>query len=124
MLDAGYTMEKAYELTKRNLEERSPPEAIFAANDEMAIGCMRAFIERGYRIPQDVAVMGHDDISMAAFAGVPLSTVRIHKEEIGRMAVKILIDRVKTKRKIPISVQFPPKLVVRDSCGSRTRKKK
>ncbi|QTH43584.1 LacI family DNA-binding transcriptional regulator [Cohnella sp. LGH] len=124
MLDAGYTMEQAYELTKRNLEERPPPEAIFASNDEMAIGCMRAFIERGYRIPQDIALMGHDDISMAAFAGVPLSTIRIHKEEIGRMAVKILIDRVKTKRKIPISVQFPPKLVVRDSCGFRTRKPK
>lgn len=124
LLDPSYIMENAYRLTTDNLARHAPPEAIFAANDEMAIGCMRAFIEHGCRIPEDVAVMGHDDIKMAAFASVPLSTVRIYKEEIGRMAVKVLIDRVKTKRKIPIRVEFPPKLIVRDSCGFRAKTRK
>lgn len=123
VVDAGFVMEKAYEATRANLQRCAPPEAIFAANDEIAIGCMRAIIEAGFRIPHDVAVMGHDDINMAAFASVPLSTVRIYKEEIGKMAVKMLIDRVKSKRKIPVRVEFPPKLVIRESCGARMRRK-
>ncbi|MFD0713438.1 LacI family DNA-binding transcriptional regulator [Paenibacillus sp. GCM10027626] len=123
VIDAGFVMETAYQVTKEKVARFAPPEAIFAANDEMAIGCMRAIVEAGYRIPHDVAVIGHDDIKMAAFASVPLSTVRIHKEEIGKMAVKVLVDRVASKRKIPIRVEFPPKLVIRDSCGARIRRK-
>jgi Transcriptional regulators len=123
ILDGKFNMNDAYEVTSRKLSEMKPPEAFFAWNDEMAIGCMRALQEKGFKVPEDVAVIGHDDINMAAFASTSLSTVKIHKKEIGKMAVKILIERVKSKRKVPIRVEFPGKLIVRDSCGAKLKNK-
>lgn len=122
ILDAKFDMETAYTLVKRNLEEHRPPEAIFAWNDEMAIGCMRALLEKGYKIPKDIAVVGHDDISMAPYASVPLTTVKIFKEEIGKIAVRTIIDRMKSKRKIPLRIEVPAKLVIRESCGAKGNK--
>jgi len=67
-------------------------------------------------------VVGHDDIAIAAYTDVPLTTVRIYKKEIGTLAVKILLDRIESKRKIPIKVEIPGRLIKRDSCGRKLKK--
>lgn len=116
ILDCAYSVDIAYEKVCEKLATLPPPKAILAWNDEMAIGCMKALNKYGYKVPEDVAVIGHDDINMAAYSSVALTTVKIFKEEIGRMAVKILTDRIKTKRSIPIRVEIPSRLKIRESC--------
>ena len=72
------------------MEER--PQAVFAVNDAMALGVIRAVREEGLRVPEDLAVVGFDDISMAEFAHPPLTTVRIAKEMMGEIAARRLLE--------------------------------
>ncbi|MHB1452691.1 MAG: LacI family DNA-binding transcriptional regulator [Saccharofermentanales bacterium] len=116
ILNCAYSVDVAYEKVCEKLSHAAPPKAIMAWNDEMAIGCLKALNKFGYKVPEDVAVVGHDDINMAAYSSVSLTTVKIYKEEIGRMAVKILIDRIQTKRSVPIRVEIPGRLKIRESC--------
>ena len=122
-VDGEYAVDVAYERTLEALQSGRPPRAIVSCNDEMAIGCIRALREKGWRVPEDVAVTGHDDISLAAYVDVPLTTVRIYKREMGRLAVKILLDRIESKRKNPVLLEIPGKLIKRDSCGWKLKKK-
>jgi LacI family transcriptional regulator len=73
--------------------------AIFASNDAMAIGAMRALRERGYRIPEDVSVVGIDDILLASYCEPPLTTVTQLKQEAGAIAVQNLIERIEGRYK-------------------------
>ena len=123
-IDGEFTLSVAQSRVEDALKEHKPPTAIIACNDEMAIGCIRALQQAGYRVPADVAVTGHDDIMLAAYVDVPLTTVHIYKKELGRLATKVLLDRVQCRRKTPISVEVACKLVRRDSCGYNLRKQK
>lgn len=116
-----YSADIAYQRVKELLETQKPPRAIMAWNDEMALGCMKALAEKGYKIPEDVAITGHDDINAATYTKVPLTTVRIYKEEIGRLAVQTLLERIKTKRKIIIRLEVAGKLIIRSSCGAKKK---
>ncbi|MDI3538282.1 MAG: hypothetical protein PWQ13_305, partial [Bacillota bacterium] len=98
------------------------PEAVLAANDMVALGVMRYFAERGVRIPEEMALVGFDDIDFAGMLPVPLTTVRQHPREIGRKAAELLLDLVEGRRERQTSGQaivFPTELVVRNSCGVR-----
>lgn len=121
-IDGEFTLSVAQNRVAEVLTEHKPPAAIIAANDEMAIGCIRALQQAGYRIPEDVAVTGHDDILLAAYVEVPLTTVHIYKKELGRLATKMLLDRIQNRRQTPISVEVASKLIRRDSCGYKLRK--
>ncbi len=120
IINGEFSVDIAYERVAAALETHRPPRAIVAYNDEMAIGCIKALQKAGWRVPGDVAVTGHDDISLAAYVDVPLTTVRVYKKEIGRLAVKILLDRIETKRKNAVLLEIPGKLIKRDSCGWRS----
>ncbi|MEV0616777.1 LacI family DNA-binding transcriptional regulator [Nonomuraea sp. NPDC050404] len=76
------------------LAERRDVTAVFAANDHMALGLLRAFHERGVRVPDDVSVVGFDDIPEAAYLIPPLTTVRPDHEEVGRRAVEVLLGQI------------------------------
>ncbi len=123
-LDGEFTMSVAQDRVAEALRQYKPPKAIVACNDEMAIGCIRALRQAGYRVPEDVAVTGHDDIMLAAYVDVPLTTVHIYKNELGRLATKVLVDRIQNRRRAPIAVEVGCKLVRRDSCGYYLRKHK
>lgn len=99
-----------------------PPSAIFAFDDLMAIGAMEELRRRGMRVPEDVAVVGFDDIDLAAFVDPPLTTVAQPKAEMGRLATDRLLDMIETGRppKNRI-VTLTPALVVRRSCGAWAR---
>ena len=93
-----------------------PPDAVFAYNDLIAIGAMRAIGEAGRRIPGDIAVIGIDDIEEGRFSTPTLTTVAPDKEYIGRLAVQSLIARIEGKPvSPPYDVQPPFRLITRES---------
>jgi len=93
------------------------PTAFFMGSDSLAIGAIYALKEAGIRVPEDVAIVGFNDIDIAKFISPPLTTIRVQPEMMGRMAVKLLVDQVKG-REIPVQVTVPSQLIVRSSCGS------
>jgi LacI family transcriptional regulator len=92
------------------------PDAILAANDLVATGLLQALVMDGsVRVPDDIALIGYDDIDFAASAMVPLSSVRQPAELIGRTAVRILLEEEAEPGAQPRNVVFQPELVVRES---------
>jgi LacI family transcriptional regulator len=94
-----------------------PPTAIFAFNDEMAIGAMQAARERGLRIPEDLSIVGFDDLERAAIVVPALTTVRQPLAEMGRMAVSLLTRLLDNQRVEGLNVELATRLVVRQSTG-------
>ena len=98
------------------MRARRPPEAIFAYNDLIAIGILRAAIELGVRVPEDVAVVGFDDIEEGRYSNPTLTTISPDKSRIGSQAVNCLIGRLNgTRHARPEEVQVPFKLIARES---------
>jgi DNA-binding LacI/PurR family transcriptional regulator len=91
--------------------------AVFCANDAMALGVMRALTERGLRIPADVSVVGFDDVPEAGFYMPPLSTVRQDFDEVGRLALSTLVDRMSGTIPAGRRVRVAPELIVRASAA-------
>ena len=97
-----------------------PPDAVFCYNDLLALGAMRALDEAGYRVPEDVAVVGFDDIEEGAFATPSLTTISPATEEIGRLAVSLLLARIRgTRTGPPERIEPPFHLVIRESTVGR-----
>jgi LacI family transcriptional regulator len=90
----GYALEDGLGACKKLLQQPEPPTGIFAYNDIMAIGALRAANELGYKIPADLSVVGFDDIPFAAYTTPPLTTIRLPKFEMGRCSAEMLIDLV------------------------------
>ena len=93
------------------------PDAIFAANDLVSMGLLQALLMQGssVRVPDDIAIVGYDDIDFAAAAVVPLSSIRQPSALIGATAVQILLEETADTTLAPRQVEFQPELVVRDS---------
>jgi LacI family transcriptional regulator len=94
----------------------SPPTAIFASNDVMAMGVMDAARNRGLRIPDDISILGFDDIPQAQNVRPALTTVRQPMEKMGRVAAQMLLDLLSDPQKDVSRVELPTELIVRDSC--------
>ncbi|WP_238005978.1 LacI family DNA-binding transcriptional regulator [Dactylosporangium sp. AC04546] len=109
-----------YELG-RDLADRDDVTAVLAANDQMALGLLRALSERGRRVPQDVSVVGFDDIPEAAYLVPPLTTIRPNFQEIGRRCVQVLLRRIGGDDGRPLRSQIQPELIVRRSTGAPPR---
>jgi DNA-binding LacI/PurR family transcriptional regulator len=95
--------------------------AVFAANDSTAIGLISAATSLHLRVPDDLAVVGFDNMRMAAQVHPPLTTVHQPRVEIGIQAAQLLIDRIEGKDGPPEHIVLPTHLIVRDSCGARQR---
>ena len=119
VVEGDYTATSGYQATQRFLAlGPRRPTAIFALNDMMAMGCLGAVHEAGLRVPEDVAVVGFDDIVLASYTFPPLTTVRQQKYEMGRLAAKIIIDRTQSgDGSEPQRYVLPVELVVRGSTG-------
>jgi len=126
---AGLALEESYAVTdeeessveggasaaERLLASGAEPTAIFAANDAMAIGCMRLLKSRGIRIPHDVAIVGFDDVEMSSHVEPHLTTIRVFKEEMGKIAVQRVVDNLNAKTKTVVTTHVPVELIVRES---------
>ncbi len=109
----------AYDEMKKLIEsEEKLPTAVFAENDNMAIGVMRAVKDAGLRVPQDISVIGYDDIQAARRTDPPLTTIRQDLEEVARLACDYLIECRDSKEQIaPISKDVATRLILRKSTG-------
>ena len=99
-----------------SLPKRSRPDAVFAANDLVAIGLVHALTQEGLKVPADVAVVGYDDIDLADQIATPLTTIRQPARHLGSGAAAMVIDRVEGAcAELDEHVKLTPELVVRSS---------
>jgi len=114
VLEHAITMQDGYRLALR-LFESGPtrPDGVFVYSDLVALGAMQAARELGLRIPEDVALVGYDDIEFSSFLDIPLTTVRIPKAELGKQALSILQQLMQGETPAPAQVKLDVELVVR-----------
>jgi LacI family transcriptional regulator len=96
---------------------KQKPDAIFAASDTMAVGVLRAIKEAGLSVPNDIALVGFDDLPPATFANPQLTTVRQPIRKFGYKAVETLIDIIQNSHEPHRKIMFDTELVIRKSCG-------
>ena len=108
-------IEDGYERTKQMLEKNLDFTAIFAYNDMMAFGAMQAIKEKGLRIPEDIGLIGYDDILFSSLISPALTTIRLKKQELGVKSVKLLFSRINGNRKKTKKVMLGVELVVRET---------
>ena len=116
--EGDYSQESGYSIVRGWTEQGAVPRALFCASDTMAVGALRALSEGDYRVPDDVAVMGFDDLPAAQYTIPPLTTVRQPVYEKGQTAVDLLIDQIESPAADPAHTELAPELVVRESCGA------
>jgi LacI family transcriptional regulator len=126
IVEGDWFVDSGYRAGMRLLDSGVEFTAVFAHSDRMAIGCIRAFRDRGLRIPEDVGVVGFNDISLARYVEPPLTTVRYAGYELGRVCAKALLALANGAAS-PADVVaeadrtiLTPRLIVRSSCGART----
>jgi LacI family transcriptional regulator len=124
IITSDYTTEGAYRDVKTFIEKGDLPTGIFAASDIMAIGAIKALLDKGYRIPEDISVIGSDNITFSEDFRIPLTTVDAQAYEIGRIGSKMLISLLNnTNTEGNQNCFLEPKLVIRESCQSIGKKK-
>lgn len=99
------------------LPTRRRPNAVVCVNDLLAIGMLQEFVRNGVRVPDDVAIVGYDDIAFAAAAAIPLTSVRQPRNQLGRRAAELLIDEALGDDHTHARVVFEPELIIRESSG-------
>ncbi len=97
------------------LSRNKKPAAVFAATDTLALGCIHAIKEKGLRVPEDIAVAGYDDIDAAAMSSPALTTISVDRQQIGRAAVKALIQQISKPETGSRLITIKNRLVVRES---------
>jgi LacI family transcriptional regulator len=114
-----FTEEAGFRAGQELLTRRKRPNAVFAANDMMAVGCMHAFREAGVRVPQDIALAGFDDIPVARYVAPPLSTVRVRIVDLGRSALEAVAAMLENlDHQTKADPTFGCEIVVRETCGA------
>lgn len=115
IIRGDYHAQSGMEITNSLLKMEPRPTAIFALNDLMALGALRAAAEAGFSVPRDLAVVGYDDLELARFTNPPLTTIAQPKKEIGTQAVGLLASRIAQRSRPPSRLVLPPELIVRRS---------
>ncbi|HWK49806.1 MAG TPA: LacI family DNA-binding transcriptional regulator [Steroidobacter sp.] len=112
-----FTMSSGKAAAEQLFKAKQPPTAIFCFNDEMALGAIRFLKSTGRSVPQDVSVVGFDDIEFASFCDPPLTTIEQPTREIGNKAMSLLFDMLNGSKPEPTMHTLPIKLIVRDSAA-------
>jgi LacI family transcriptional regulator len=122
VLEGDFLKPSGYEAAKKFLAMRDSPSAIFGVNDYMALGALEAILDSGLRVPEDVALIGFNDIEFSSLKTVELSTIGQKKYEMGSIAVHTLIERIeKGDGDRARQITLEPELIVRKSCGFHVR---
>jgi LacI family transcriptional regulator len=123
VLAGDFTQESGQRAAAELLANKLRPQAVFATNDMMAIGCLFAFREAGVRVPEDIAVTGFDDIPFARLISPALTTVRVRIADFGARALQRLAAMIEDSADATREKQaqlLATELVVRQSCGAKT----
>ena len=120
MCAGSFDIRDAYEAVREKLRQGAEFTALFAIADSMAIGAMRAFYKYDYRVPDDISIVGFDDISAAGFLNPPLTTIHAPAFQMGQYAahyVTQMTDRFTQQEALPVRITLPCTLCIRESCG-------
>lgn len=116
IIEGQYDIESAYNIVINAMEKRLSFSAVFTFNDMMAIGSIKAFNKLNLRVPQDVSVLGYDNIFIDDLITPRISTIATPLEELGRIAVNRLLSSIKKVKEKSQKILLEPMLVVRESC--------
>jgi LacI family transcriptional regulator len=116
VIEGNFFQPTGFAAAQAMLDLPDPPTAIFAANDDMAFGVMEAARVRGLRIPEDLSIIGFDDIPQASIVHPPLTTVRQPLEQMGRVAVETLLHLIDGDPDTVTQVVLPTELIIRYTC--------
>jgi len=119
IVKGDFQYESGHKAVHEFLAMNEPPTAVFACNDLMAVGAISGARKQGWRVPEDLAIVGFDDIALASFTNPPLTTVAQPKYEMGILAAQMLMERIKDKTMLPRRHLLETALVVRESCHPR-----
>jgi LacI family transcriptional regulator len=112
---AVYSREAGFDATTALLRLHQSVSAIVAANDLLALGALSAIQRDGRNCPQDISVIGHNDMPLMDFISPPLTTVRIEHREMGRQAAQLMLEAIEDSAREPRHVVLAPELIVRGS---------
>jgi LacI family transcriptional regulator len=116
--EGTWEVQSGYPAAKRFLALAQRPQAIFAANDLMALGAIYAIQEAGLRVPEDIAVVGYDDREIAGISRPAITTVTLPCYEMGQASADLLLGRLANGAEQTEPVKIRGRLIVRESCGS------
>jgi len=107
-----------------NRPKNQRPTAIFLSNDDMALGSLEAIIDMGLKVPEDIALVGFNDVETSSLPSIALTTISLHAFEMGRLGAQRLIDKIEKRRgyKKKFKVVLEPDLIIRKSCGYSSSK--
>lgn len=119
IINTNFKVESALGPTTRLLELPRRPDAIFGVNDQVAIGAMKVIREKGWSVPEDIAVVGFDDSPISAYISPSLTSVGRPGRQIGEEAARIFLNSAsaENKKDRPVHIVLPSQLIVRDSSG-------
>jgi LacI family transcriptional regulator len=118
--EGDFTAESGYQAMQRILASGAGPTALFAGNDTIAMGALLALRQAGLSVPQDFAVVGYDDLPIASCTCPPLTTIRTHPYEQGKLLAKAAIALMNKEKVGSQQDVLPLELIVRESCGARS----
>lgn len=118
-VEGNFLKRSGYQKGKQFLRMAEPPTAIFAANDYMALGVYQALLEEGIRVPEEVALIGFNDIEFTSMKGIELTTIGQKKFEMGAIAVEMLVEKIEKggNRTSAKETFLAPELIIRKTCG-------
>lgn len=117
IIHCGPTIEDSYNATLQLLKLPSPPTALLAINDLLAIGALRAIRDLKLKIPQDISLVGYDDIPLAKYLDPRLSSASKNGEKMGREAVRLLLARLQNRNQPRQEIRIQARLILRESIG-------
>ncbi len=121
--EGNFKQDSGYRLTKALLEVLPPPTALFCTNNLMTVGALQVLRERNVRIPDELSLVGYDDMEWWTLTHPPLTTVGQPVYDLGREAMRLLLAQIgQEKARRPQRVVLKPELILRDSCGPPSRR--
>jgi len=110
-----FSGQEGYDVFSRMWEKGLRPTAVVTGYDGISLGVMRYLNEKGVHCPEDVSIVGFEDGILAEYAIPPLTTIRVHKEQLGLKAIQILINRIENPESARVNVVIDPELIIRKS---------
>ncbi len=120
--EGDFTEKSGREALPYFLSLDKPPTAIFCANDQIALGVLNASHEQHIRVPEELSVLGFDDVKFASFFSPPLTTIRQKIDEVGARAGQLILDIIEERVSEPQKILLAPQLIVRSSCRNIKQK--